>query len=789
MFYFKSKSVYGQAYVAFCLLLVLTVFEPVFAKIGGRLNQVHPEFVGNLSNSGMGRISLASIKIDTTSQYIEHVAYIPIYIRNDIEFSGFEMEVDFPYQYLTFIGAERGLALSDTSNGEYNWEKFTYRLLPTAPADTLYKCLLTGMYDIPDGSHIGIPLAPHSNFISLVILKFWINNGGFPPGTFFPLTFEWESSDCEENTFFNVSGDTVYVSQDSAQFNSIDCPPDSLDDYVISESLEFTDGGVHAFEYSPSSRGDININTFPYEEADLQLFSYYLQIGEAALFDTEQQSANSDVNWDDFRWSMADFIHLSRVINHDADPVLSPTNQSQNSVQTWLPTVHALPNDIVFLPVIYHSISGSEPVYGISFRVDYNPDSLTLIGVDFSKTPLQNWQAVYTRLEDGSVWVNACPEFFTTSLSSPLTVSSSYQELARLSFRVADVDTPVFIPVRFSTDTTLQVQPNAFATIDGSLTRLGVSNLNNGGIQVGGSIECQRGDINFNTISYEVADLVLFHNFLLYGSGMLIYDQDIQTCASDVNFDSICWTIADFLYMDRIIHHDAVPFPISGKDQINNAEKQPSIPSDISDEYKVVSSSAHPGDVVSVPIWLSNSMNAWGATFRIIFNSNFLSVESIDTLQTRIGGWGEINPVINPGELFFFAYPDWDLQHPFLHMDTGKGVLMRVNFKVNSYAPPRAHFPITFITEPSLGHYNAYTDTTGLFFVQPSTLSGWIYTDVISGDANSDGVVDVGDVVYLINYLYRADMPPSPVSLGDFNHDSEVNISDVVALINYLFRS
>ena len=53
----------------------------------------------------------------------------------------------------------------------------------------------------------------------------------------------------------------------------------------------------------------------------------------------------------------------------------------------------------------------------------------------------------------------------------------------------------------------------------------------------------------------------------------------------------------------------------------------------------------------------------------------------------------------------------------------------------------------------------------------------------------SDGILDLADVIYLINYLYRGDKPPSPVSLGDFNQDDEVNLADVVALINYLFRS
>jgi hypothetical protein len=57
------------------------------------------------------------------------------------------------------------------------------------------------------------------------------------------------------------------------------------------------------------------------------------------------------------------------------------------------------------------------------------------------------------------------------------------------------------------------------------------------------------------------------------------------------------------------------------------------------------------------------------------------------------------------------------------------------------------------------------------------------------GDCNSDGTVDVGDVVYLINYLYLGDAPPYPVEVGDVNCDGVADIGDVVFLINYLFRS
>jgi hypothetical protein len=57
------------------------------------------------------------------------------------------------------------------------------------------------------------------------------------------------------------------------------------------------------------------------------------------------------------------------------------------------------------------------------------------------------------------------------------------------------------------------------------------------------------------------------------------------------------------------------------------------------------------------------------------------------------------------------------------------------------------------------------------------------------GDVNTDGVVDVGDVVYLINYLYKSGPVPYMLILGDTNRDGNIDVADVVFLINYLFRN
>ncbi len=67
----------------------------------------------------------------------------------------------------------------------------------------------------------------------------------------------------------------------------------------------------------------------------------------------------------------------------------------------------------------------------------------------------------------------------------------------------------------------------------------------------------------------------------------------------------------------------------------------------------------------------------------------------------------------------------------------------------------------------------------------------WADTEAlcISGDVDISGGIDISDVIYLINYLFRGGPAPEPMFAGDSNHDGEVTVSDVIYLINYLFKA
>ncbi len=60
--------------------------------------------------------------------------------------------------------------------------------------------------------------------------------------------------------------------------------------------------------------------------------------------------------------------------------------------------------------------------------------------------------------------------------------------------------------------------------------------------------------------------------------------------------------------------------------------------------------------------------------------------------------------------------------------------------------------------------------------------------DYVCGDATGDGAINVGDAVYVINYVFKGGPAPDPLEAADATCDGEVNVGDAVYLINYVFK-
>jgi C1A family cysteine protease len=86
------------------------------------------------------------------------------------------------------------------------------------------------------------------------------------------------------------------------------------------------------------------------------------------------------------------------------------------------------------------------------------------------------------------------------------------------------------------------------------------------------------------------------------------------------------------------------------------------------------------------------------------------------------------------------------------------------------------------------GDFHGQTTTSRQAVME--TILNWLNAEwrYVYGDANGDQTVGSGDIVYLLNYLFRGGSAPGFLSAADANGDCMVNSSDVVYLINYLFR-
>ena len=61
--------------------------------------------------------------------------------------------------------------------------------------------------------------------------------------------------------------------------------------------------------------------------------------------------------------------------------------------------------------------------------------------------------------------------------------------------------------------------------------------------------------------------------------------------------------------------------------------------------------------------------------------------------------------------------------------------------------------------------------------------------DGMRGDVNYNMVLNVQDLTYLVNYLFKSGPPPPCEKEGDVNGDGNTNVQDLTYLVNYLFKS
>jgi hypothetical protein len=83
---------------------------------------------------------------------------------------------------------------------------------------------------------------------------------------------------------------------------------------------------------------------------------------------------------------------------------------------------------------------------------------------------------------------------------------------------------------------------------------------------------------------------------------------------------------------------------------------------------------------------------------------------------------------------------------------------------------------------------SARFEPAGLFAIHHVPLFGDSRLLLRRGDANSDGLVDLGDSVWLLSWLFLGGPPPPCLKAGDTNDDGRLALDDALGLLMYRFQ-
>jgi len=176
-------------------------------------------------------------------------------------------------------------------------------------------------------------------------------------------------------------------------------------------------------------------------------------------------------------------------------------------------------------------------------------------------------------------------------------------------------------------------------------------------------------------------------------------------------------------------------------------------------------------------------------------------VTSDGTLETRITATITVNEAGNQAPYFTMSLPS---TQPVI-----AGEVHTTN--LTAFDPDLDVMTITYNAVPLNSTFTDFGDGSAVFEFSPqSSQIGDVYnltftvTDPISasdevnvsyevvsflrGDANSDNILDMSDILFILNYLYKDGMTPASFEATDVNYDSKINVLDAEYLIRYFYK-
>lgn len=203
----------------------------------------------------------------------------------------------------------------------------------------------------------------------------------------------------------------------------------------------------------------------------------------------------------------------------------------------------------------------------------------------------------------------------------------------------------------------------------------------------------------------------------------------------------------------------------------------------LADTITYASDTVYAGQQAVVDIDLTNSQELQSFIIPFDFTEGMsLSLDSFSVSGTRADGFTDIQVAANSlGDHLAVR-----VQNAGTPLPPGSGPVLRFYLQTDPYA---------------FGNMTALLDTTAIggkfltmdagdFDYMPVVYTGEVaIRDVARGDANNDGIINVGDPVYLINHIFKNGPAPITIESGDANLDFTFDMGDAVFLVNFIFRN
>jgi hypothetical protein len=216
---------------------------------------------------------------------------------------------------------------------------------------------------------------------------------------------------------------------------------------------------------------------------------------------------------------------------------------------------------------------------------------------------------------------------------------------------------------------------------------------------------------------------------------------------------------------------------------------------------------------VDIPVYINNSVTVGGFTLQLYCTDpSWLAFDtsdplSVDRTGSRITGWQffgfNINPQ-SPSAISVTGVANYTSPgHP--DLIPGDGLLFTLHPHLQNYSTvwwKEGVFYDTLVVDADsvktvcnadqeivLGAItSSISDPTGNIRYTFTDSPGQVHVGrcTMRGDANGNGMANIGDVIYLVTYLKGSGSIYCSLCSGDANNNGSVNIADVLYLVNYL---